>query len=71
MMQRLLKTWEWTNEEKIEPEGTDNFAGVPGRKTNQKGLPGSGLGASCPRSQENAGRDKAFGLWLFPVNDIK
>jgi hypothetical protein len=37
----------------------------------QKGLTGYGRGASCPRSQDNAGRDKAFGLWLFPAKDIK
>src|SRR5208282_3828057 len=36
-------------------------------RTNQKGLTGHGRGASCPRSQDNAGTDKAFGLSLFPA----
>jgi len=34
-----------------------------------KGLTGHGRGASCPRSQDG-GKDKTFGLWLFPAKDI-
>jgi hypothetical protein len=60
-MQQQRQPLMWMTQ-KFQPASDQGPTDSPGDKSNQKALTDIGWGASCPRSQDNAGMDKPFGL---------